>query len=189
MRDLYGMPEVGAMSGIWITTKGGDGGETNLGNGVRIPKDHPRVNAYGTLDECQAHIGMARSLCEYPEIAAELCMVEQELGALMGYIALYPGLTCPDITKIERITEIVAEVTGKTFRFVRPGDSTTGAALHVARTVARRAERWAVSLFRSGELPEDAMRYINRLSDVLYAMALWHDTLRRRDENTPERCP
>ena len=132
------------MDNVWITTKGGDKGETSIGSGDRLPKDHPRVETYGTLDECQAHIGMARSLCEYPDICDRLCKLEQDLGKLMGYIALYPGLSCPDIGELERITEIVGNVTGKTFRFVRPGDSTPGAALHVARTVARRAERIAV---------------------------------------------
>lgn len=188
MRHLHRLPRVTGMGDVWITTKGGDSGETSLGDGRRIPKDHPRVEVYGTLDECQAHIGMARSLCEYPEVSAELCLLEQELGILMGSIALYPGLTCPNIGTIERIIGTVADVTGKHFRFVRPGDSTTGAALHVARTVARRAERTAVSLFRTGDLAGDAFQYINRLSDVLYALALWHDHLRRRDEGISETC-
>lgn len=189
MRNLHLLPGMSDMGDIWITTKGGDSGETSLGDGNRIPKDHPRVEVYGALDECQAHIGMARALCDYPEISAELCLLEGELGTLMGYIALYPGLACPDIKAIERITGIVADVTGKHFRFVRPGDSTTGAALHVARTVARRAERTAVSLFRTGDLARDAFRYINRLSDVLYALALWHDHLRRKDEGIWETRP
>jgi cob(I)alamin adenosyltransferase len=173
------------MTDVWITTKGGDRGETSIGNGDRVPKDHPRVETYGTLDECQAHIGMARSLCEYPDICEHLCTLEKELSKLMGYIALYPGLTCPDIAELESITETVGRVTGKTARFVRPGDSTPGAALHVARTVARRAERAAVKLFRTGELREDAYQYVNRLSDVIYAVSLWYDHLERerRGEN------
>ena len=178
-----------SMGDVWITTKGGDKGETSIGNGERIPKDHPRVETYGTLDECQAHVGMARSLCEYPEICERLCSLEQELGKLMGYIALYPGMSCPDIRMLEEFTEKVAEVTGKTFRFVRPGDSTPGASLHVARTVARRAERAAVALFRTGELAEDAYRYINRLSDVIYALSLWYDHLERAKKGDPTTCP
>ncbi len=176
------------MSDIWITTKGGDKGETSIGSGKRIPKDHPRVETYGTLDECQAHIGMARSLCEYPEICDVLCSLEQELGRLMGYIALFPGLDCPDIGELEKITLRVGEVTNKNYRFVRPGDSTPGAALHVARTVARRAERVAVGIYRTGELAEDAYRYINRLSDVIYALSLWYDHLEREKKGAPEAC-
>ena len=176
------------MHDVWITTKGGDKGETSLGDGTRVPKDHLRVEVYGTLDECQAHVGMARSLCRYREICEELCLVEQELGALMGCIALYPGLACPDIGKLERITEKVATVTNRNFRFVRPGDSTTGAVLHVARTVARRAERAAAPLYRTGELAGDAYRYVNRLSDVLYAISLWYDHLERAEKGNPESC-
>ena len=153
------------MSDIWITTKGGDKGETSIGSGKRIPKDHPRVETYGTLDECQAHIGMARSLCEYPEICDVLCSLEQELGRLMGHIALFPGLDCPDIGELEKIT-----------------------ALHVARTVATRAERVAVGIYRTGDLAEDAYRYINRLSDVIYALSLWYDHLEREKKGAPKAC-
>jgi len=176
------------VSDVWITTKGGDKGETSIGNGERVPKDHPRVETYGTLDECQAHIGMARSLCEYPDILEYLCLLEKELSLLMGYIALYPGLSCPDIAKLEEITDVVGKVTGKTFRFVRPCDSAPGAALHVARTVARRAERIAVKLFRSGELAEDAYQYVNRLSDVIYALSLWYDHLERQRRGEKSTC-
>jgi cob(I)alamin adenosyltransferase len=110
------------------------------------------------------------------------------MSILMGYIALYPGLMCPDIAKLEEITQVVGEVTGKTFRFVRPGDSTPGAALHVARTVARRAERIAVKLFRSGELADDAYQYVNRLSDVIYALSLWYDHLERQRREEDISC-
>lgn len=177
------------MGDLWITTKGGDKGETSLGDGGRLPKDHRRVETYGTLDECQAHIGMARSLCEYGPICEHLCDLEQNLGLLMGYIALFPGLKCPDIAKIEGIIDEVGEVTGKHHHFVRPGDSTPGAALHIARTVARRAERAAVGLYRSGELAEDAYRYINRLSDVIYSLSLWYDYLERQKKGEPTTCP
>ena len=79
------------MAETWITTKGGDFGETSLGNGDRVPKDHLRVEVFGTIDECQAHVGMARALCEYEEICENLCWLEQQLGLLMGYLALFPA--------------------------------------------------------------------------------------------------
>lgn len=166
-------------SELWVTTKGGDRGETSLANGKRVAKDHPRVETYGTLDECQAHVGLARSLCGYPEICEQLCLIEQELGKAMGHLALYPGLLCPEIGILEKITELAGERAGKNFRFIRPGDSTPGAALHIARTVARRAERSAVKLFREGEMEADIYSYINRLSDALYALSLWYDFLSR----------
>jgi cob(I)alamin adenosyltransferase len=170
----------------WITTKGGDFGETSLGNGDRVPKDHLRVEVFGTIDECQAHVGMARALCEYEEICENLCWLEQQLGLLMGYLALFPGLPCPKIEALEAIIDRVGNITERNFRFVRPGDSKAGAALHVARTVARRAERLAVKLFRSKELMEEGYSYINRLSDVIYALSLWYDHLARMQEEKSE---
>ena len=178
----------GGPGDIWVTTKGGDRGETSLANGQRVPKDHPRVETYGTLDECQAQVGLARSLCEYPEICEQLCLIEQELGKAMGHIALYPGLPCPDISILEKITEKAGERAGKNFRFIRPGDSTPGAALHIARTVARRAERAAVKLFRDREMEEDIYSYINRLSDAIYALSLWYDFLYRSEKGDSSRC-
>lgn len=172
------------MSDKWITTKGGDKGETSLGNGTRIPKDSPRVELYGTLDECQAHIGMARATCSFPEVCKEICVLEQILGPLMGHIALFPGLALPDVGVLEKQIEHVRSITGSTFRFVRPGDSIPGAALHAARTVGRRAERIAVGLYRNGELSSDCYAFINRFSDAIYALSLWIDFLERNGKNT-----
>lgn len=166
----------------WITTKGGDKGETSLGDGTRVPKDSPRVELYGTLDECQAHIGMARATCRFENICREIYALEQALSPLMGYIALFPGLDLPDIGMLEQQIEKIRKITGNTFRFVRPGDSVAGAALHAARTVARRAERIAVSLYRNGQLDEACFAYINRLSDAIYALSLWIDLFERRGE-------
>lgn len=165
------------MTDKWITTKGGDRGETSLGNGTRVPKDSPRVELYGTLDECQAHIGMARATCSFKEICTDICTLEQELGPLMGYIALFPGLDLPDIGILEKQIERVQHNIGNTFRFVRPGDSVPGAALHAARTICRRAERIAVKLYREGQLGDECFAYINRLSDAIYALSLWVDHL------------
>ncbi|MFA0888156.1 MAG: cob(I)yrinic acid a,c-diamide adenosyltransferase [Synergistales bacterium] len=163
------------MDGPWITTKGGDKGLTSLGNNERVPKDHPRVETYGTLDECQAHLGMARATCCDDRIRKELFDLEADLGLVMGYLALYPGLPEPNPSFLDAIVERVRENVGTTFRFVRPGDSVPGAALHQARTVARRAERSAVKLLREGQLEDRAYAYINRLSDAIYALALWTD--------------
>jgi len=170
------------MSEVWITTKGGDKGDTSLGSGERIPKDHVRVETYGTLDECQAALGMARATCCDKDIATELFRLEEELGSVMGYIAQYPGLPEPDPATLEALILKVRDITGATFHFVRPGDSVPGAALHMARTIARRAERIAVKLYREGALSENAYRYVNRLSDAIYALALWTDKVNRECE-------
>jgi len=165
-----------------ITTKGGDSGFTSLGNGERVPKDHPRVNLYGTLDECQAAVGMARATCCTPMIGERLLTIEREMGGVMGYLALFPGIPAPDTAGLESIVEEVGRITGHTFRFVTPGDTLPGAALHMARTVARRAERLAAGLHREGELDEKALAWINRLSDAIYALSLWTDKVNRECE-------
>lgn len=172
------------MKGEWITTKKGDYGLTSLCNGERVPKDSPRVELYGTIDECQAHLGMARATCSFSNICEYICKLEQELSSVMGYIALCPELDPPKVEGLEKIVEHVKKETGETFRFIRPGDSVPGAALHAARTVARRAERIAVSLYRNDEIDPKTYAYINRLSDAIYALSLWIDSSGRSGNNS-----
>lgn len=165
------------MAKFEITTRGGDKGTTSLGNGARVPKDDPRVELYGTLDECQAHIGMARAICPFEELKARLLAMEEDLGQLMGCLALYPGVKLPSIAKLEDVVEHVKKLLDGKPVFVKPGDSALGAALHIARTVARRAERLAVKLSRTSEIDDATYAYLNRLSDAIYAMALWADRI------------
>jgi len=163
----------------WITTRGGDKGTTGLGDGSRLPKDHPRVELYGTLDECQAALGLARASCCHDDIREVILHLEEDLGAVMGYLALFPGLPEPEPGALDEIVEKVRAVTGETSRFVRPGDSFPGAALHLARTVARRAERVAVGLHRRGDIGGAPYAWLNRLSDAVYALSLWTDWANR----------
>lgn len=172
------------MAKDWITTKKGDTGMTSLCNGDRVPKDSKRVELYGTIDECQAHIGMARATCSFNEICAYLCSLEQELSQVMGYIALCPEIAPPKAENLEKIIDHVKDTTGETFRFIRPGDSVPGAALHAARTVARRAERVAIGLYREKEIDPESYIYINRLSDAIYALSLWIDHSTRSESKT-----
>lgn len=170
------------MTKSWITTKGGDNGTTSLGNGIRVPKDHPRVELYGTIDECQAALGLARACCCTEGIREDLLRIENDMGYAMGYLALFPGIPEPDPAPLEDIVEKVRGIIGETFRFVRPGDSLAGAALHLARTIARRAERIAVALHRNGEIGDASFAWINRLSDAVYALSLWTDKVNRECE-------
>lgn len=170
------------MTEPWITTKGGDKGTTSLGDGTRVPKDHPRVNLYGTIDECQAAVGLARACCCNEGIREHLLRIESEMGSVMGYLALFPGIPEPDPQGLEDIVENVRNICGESFRFVRPGDSLPGAALHMARTIARRAERLAVALHRNGEIGDAPFAWINRLSDAIYALSLWTDMINRECE-------
>lgn len=156
-----------------ITTRGGDKGETQLGNGNRVPKDDIRVDLIGTLDECQAHIGFARALAAEQrklETAESLLFIEKELGALMGYIALFEGCECPPVEKLDEV--IAGAGSENDFCFQLPGESKLTASIHIARTVARRAERIAAPLARRGEISAQAAVYLNRLSDYLYVLTL-----------------
>ncbi|MBC7322745.1 MAG: cob(I)yrinic acid a,c-diamide adenosyltransferase [Acetomicrobium sp.] len=169
---------------IKITTKTGDQGMTSLGNGERVPKDHPRVELYGTLDECQAHIGMARATCKNEEIKDTLLRLERDLSCFMGYLALFPDLSAPDVIWLEEIiSKVLRSISKDKPSFVLPGESISEAALHIARTVARRAERIAVKLLRNKEIKENAYVFINRLSDALYALALWTNNDLQNREN------
>ncbi len=165
------------MSKVWLTTRGGDKGETALCSGERVPKDSPRVETYGTLDECQAALGLARALCCSEELRQEILRIEDHLSLVMGYFAECPGMDEPDPAFLDEVVEKVRGIVGETFAFVRPGDSASGAALHLARTVARRAERAAVKLYRMNQLSERSYAYINRLSDAIYALSLWTDRI------------
>lgn len=159
------------MAKINVTTKSGDKGTTSLGTGERIPKDDRRVELYGTLDECQAALGLARSTCRSSKTAELIFAVEDYLFGAMAYFAECDFPT-PDPKAMENMADRVSEEIQDGFNFVRPGDSACGAALHLARTIARRAERVATQLFRDGIIEEQSYIFLNRLSDLIYILSL-----------------
>ena len=159
------------MANFNVTTKGGDKGITSLGNGIRVPTDDRRVELYGTLDECQAALGMARAACKFPSIAEDIFFIEDYLLSTMAYFAKCDFPT-PDPRIMENIAVRVTESIVEANMFVRPGDSACGAALHLARTIARRAERVATPLYREGSIEEKSYMFLNRLSDVIYVISL-----------------
>ena len=165
-----------------ISTKTGDSGDTGLFGGGRVPKDDPRVEAYGDVDELNAVIGMARAVEQMPRIDEVLVPLQRDLFAIGALLAT------PDLEKMalhlqkariddERIAELEraiddAESELEPLRaFIVPGGTPKAAALHVARTVCRRAERHVVRLQHSVELPELTVIYLNRLSDLLFTLA------------------
>ena len=165
-----------------IYTRTGDAGETGLFGGGRVGKDAPRVDAYGEVDELNASIGLARAIHPEPEIDAELERIQRDLFAIGSLLAT------PDREKMqrqlakaelhdERVTELEALMDRADTeleplrRFILPGGSPKGAALHVARTVCRRAERRVVHVAREIEIPAIVVTYLNRLSDLLFTMA------------------
>jgi cob(I)alamin adenosyltransferase len=167
---------------VKIYTKTGDDGETGLFGGGRVPKDDPRVEAYGDVDELNAVIGVARAVELMPRIDELLVLVQRDLFAIGALLAT------PDREKMaqhlqkarideHRIAELEqaiddAESELEPLRaFILPGGTAKAAALHVARTVCRRAERHVVRLQHAVELPALAVIYLNRLSDLLFTLA------------------
>lgn len=162
-----------------IYTKTGDGGDTSLFGGGRIGKEDVRVDAYGQVDELNAAVGVARAegLGAMDELAAtvqwQLFVVGGVLATPQGSKAAQaiPQLKADWVTAMEKaIDGFDAELPPLT-TFILPGGTKAAAALHVARTVCRRAERRVVPLVRSGKVSADVVIFLNRLSDLLFTMA------------------
>jgi cob(I)alamin adenosyltransferase len=161
-----------------ITTRGGDGGETSLGDGARVRKDALRVEAYGTVDEANAAIGVLRlHTRDDAEADAMLARIQNDLFDI-GADLCVPGeagarLRVAD-TQSARLEAELAAMNGAMpalKSFVLPGGSAGAAAAHVARTVTRRAERLVVALAAAEEVNPAVIRYLNRLSDHLFVLA------------------
>jgi cob(I)alamin adenosyltransferase len=161
-----------------ITTRGGDGGETSLGDGARVRKDALRVEAYGTVDEANAALGMLRLHArEDAEADAMLARIQNDLFDI-GADLCVPGeagarLRVAD-TQSARLEAELAAMNGQMpalKSFVLPGGTPGAAAAHVARTVVRRAERLVVALAAEEEVNPAVIRYLNRLSDHLFVLA------------------
>jgi cob(I)alamin adenosyltransferase len=162
-----------------LYTKTGDDGTTGLFGGARVAKASGRVNAYGTVDETNAAIGVARA--EKPEagIDAVLAGVQEDLFTLGAELACVPGresklkmtlLGDPEIGRLERAIDEADAACPPLKTFVLPGGSRLAAALHLARTVCRRAER-AVLALDDAPVRSELVIYLNRLSDLLFALA------------------
>ena len=162
-----------------IYTRGGDGGETSLGDGDRVAKDAPRIAAIGTVDETNAAIGLARlhtsgdsDAClariqnDLFDLGADLCTPE---GGRKAQNAL--RVTETQVERLEREIDAMNATLRPLKSFILPGGSAAAAYLHLGRTVARRAERLMVTLNRSEPVGPPAMKYINRLSDHLFVLA------------------
>jgi len=167
-----------------IATKTGDAGETALMYGKRVPKTHRRVEAYGTVDELNSALGMARALAAEKLVQEVTFAVQKELVILMGELAvadedrdryLKDGFEVVSATMVDRLTEVVNNLEKEriTFRnWATPGNNLSSAALDVARTTCRRAERRVVALAETSDyVNPETIRYLNRLSDVLWLFA------------------
>ena len=155
-----------------ITTKGGDGGQTDLLGGTRVSKADPRVACCGGADELCAALGLAKSLCDDKGTQGELEAVQRDLMTLGAELAggdPAKGLGEEAVARLEALVERAGAWTG----FVLPGADPASAALHLARTVCRRLERELVTACEEGAgYRPFLLSYVNRLSDALYALAL-----------------
>jgi cob(I)alamin adenosyltransferase len=178
-----------------VYTRTGDKGDTGLVGGSRVPKDHLRIEAYGTVDELNSWVGLCRTACldstpPTPPLAETLLRVQHQLFNLGSILATLPadiGPKQPRTTpaevawlesEMDRITPLLPPLRS----FVLPGGSRTNALLHLARTVCRRAERIAVALRREGGCGDIEVQYLNRLSDALFVWSRWA----AKQQNAPE---
>jgi len=166
---------------VKIYTRRGDRGETDLFGGPRVPKDDPRVVAYGGVDELNAVLGLAAGLTADSELRALLQDIQGTLFDLGAYLATpdperrrKSGIAEPraeDVTALETHIDAFDGELEPLRNFVLPGGTSAAGALHLARTVCRRAERQLVGLDRESGLAEEALGYLNRLSDLLFTLA------------------
>ena len=162
-----------------IYTKTGDTGETGLYGGTRVPKDAMRVEACGTVDELNACIGFVRSQIQDREIDAILHRIQNELfdiGADLATLEAHPkaaSLRIPPTLapELEREIDQFEDQLPPLKKFILPGGSAGGAAVHLARTVCRRAERCVVTLAKGETVNREVLIYLNRLSDLLFVLA------------------
>lgn len=172
-----------------IVTKTGDRGATALMYGRRVPKCHPRVEAYGAVDELNAALGLARAMVPAGFIPEQLAPIQKELVVLMGELAtavedlpryLKDGFSPVAPAMTARLESVVKEIEAQNVRFdgwAMPGSNLPSAGLDFARTVCRRAERHVCALHESGQLQNsEIIVYLNRLSDLLWLMARWAET-------------
>ncbi|MBI1786002.1 MAG: cob(I)yrinic acid a,c-diamide adenosyltransferase [Acidobacteria bacterium] len=166
-----------------IYTKRGDAGETSLVGGQRLPKDARRIEAYGTVDELNALVGMACLSSEEHglELAAILKRVQHELFNLGSILATLPEdvhphqprITEAEIRRLEAEIDRMNEGLPELRSFVLPGGCRLNNELHLCRTVCRRAERIVVALAREEQAPPEAIQYLNRLSDAFFVWSRW----------------
>ena len=177
-----------------IYTRTGDDGSTGLGDGSRVAKDSARVTAYGTVDEANSAIGLLLASDVPDDVRELLTTIQHQLFDLGGELCI-PGHAAIDDADIERLEQQLDHHNAPLpplKDFILPGGGEAAARCHVARTVVRRAERETVALSRGEDVRPQAIRYLNRLSDLLFVLArvvarasghgevIWHHERRKR---------
>ena len=172
-----------------VYTRTGDKGETALVGGKRVPKDSPRIDAYGTIDELNSIVGLARVFNEESLDAGDahqflngvLCQIQDELFDLGSELATPPEffqegmyrVSQNEIERIEKLIDRCQKDLEPLKSFILPGGGRIGAYLHQCRTVCRRAEREILRLSRSEDINDCALKYVNRLSDLFFVLSRW----------------
>jgi cob(I)alamin adenosyltransferase len=172
-----------------VYTRSGDAGKTRLAGGQEVWKDSLRVEAYGTVDELNSVIGLARALnADQPrkdatreKLEETLRWIQNKLFDLGGILATAPGetfknmptVTADHVVRLERLIDACQEDLEPLKEFILPGGGKVSGFLHQARTICRRAERLCVSLSREEDVPAELVRFLNRLSDALFVLARW----------------
>jgi len=172
-----------------IVTRTGDDGTTGLMFNRRVSKSHPQVEAYGTVDELNAALGLARAAAHQPPLHGQLLGIQKDLVTVMGELATlpedlprylkdgFPVLTPDMVAKLDAMARDIEAQNISFKNWATPGANATSAALDLARTVCRRAERRVCALRESGRLENAQMTiYLNRLSDVLWLLARWAES-------------
>jgi len=157
-----------------IYTRTGDDGTTGLGDGSRVAKTHARIEAYGTVDEANSAIGVMLAVPNLPAAVSEaLTKIQHELFDLGGELAVpgYRAIQDSHIDQLEQCLDRFNEPLPPLKEFILPGGGPAAAACHVARAIARRAERNAWALAQSEDVAPQVTRYLNRLSDLLFVVA------------------
>ena len=164
-----------------IYTRGGDGGMTSLSDGARVPKHALRVEAYGTVDEANAAVGLAR-LHAVPDADAMLARIQNDLFDLGADLATPEEgrkaegalrIAQSQVDRLEREIDAMNERLAPLNSFILPGGTPCAAFLHQARTVTRRAERLVTQLVEQEKVSPEALRFVNRLSDFLFVAGRW----------------
>ena len=166
-----------------IYTRTGDKGKTGLYGGDRVSKDHLRIEAYGTVDETNSMIGMARGFLPeegHSSIEDTLHRIQSELFVLGADLAtpgharvVVPRMEAGHVGALEHDIDELEKDLAPLKHFILPGGSRAASAIHMARTICRRAERRTIALQREDQINEQAIVYLNRLSDLLFVMSRW----------------
>ncbi len=156
-----------------IYTRTGDDGTTGLGDGTRVGKDSARVNAYGTVDEANSSIGVVLAAQVPDDIRKLLTTVQHQLFDLGGELCIpgHAAISAGDVDALERQLDQYNEALPPLKDFILPAGGEAAARCHLARTIVRRAERETVTLARHDAVRPEAIRYLNRLSDLLFVLA------------------